>query len=387
MTERLYYKDSELHFFEAEVLSCEKNKDVFSVVLDKTAFFPEGGGQPSDTGKIGDASVFDVQEENGKIVHYCKEPLNVGESYSCAVDWKRRFTLMQNHSGEHIVSGIVHSLFGLDNVGFHMGESDVTVDFNGELSKEQLNEVEKRANKAVWENILFETFFPTENELKSLDYRSKLDLKYNVRLVKIGDIDLCACCAPHVKRSGEIGIIKLLDFTRHRGGVRVTMRSGEWALSDYSEKYEAVHGISNLLSVKQGEALSAVSRLSESFGAAKRELYDFKMQLVKADFEENIGKNNPIVFISAVYDGDMLKEFADCCVNGGAFLCAAFSGSDKSGYSYAVLSRTVDMKAFAIEMNTALNGRGGGRDGMIQGRVSAKKEEIIEFFNKKFRRD
>ena len=294
---------------------------------------------------------------------------------------------MQNHSGEHIVSGIVHSLFGLDNVGFHMGESDVTVDFNGELSKEQLNEVEKRANKAVWENILFETFFSTENELKSLDYRSKLDLKDNVRLVKIGDIDLCACCAPHVKRSGEIGIIKLLDFTRHRGGVRVTMRSGEWALSDYSEKYEALHGISNLLSVKQGEALSAVSRLSESFGAAKRELYDFKMQLVKADFEENIGKNNPIVFISAVYDGDMLKEFADCCVNGGAFLCAAFSGSDKSGYSYAVLSRTVDMKAFAIEMNTALNGRGGGRDGMIQGRVSAKKEEIIEFFNKKFRRD
>lgn len=387
MIERLYYKDSELHFFEAEVLSCEKKKDVFSVVLDKTAFFPEGGGQPPDTGKIGDASVFDVQEENGKIVHYCKEPLNVGESYSCAVDWKRRFTLMQNHSGEHIVSGIVHSLFGLDNVGFHMGESDVTVDFNGELSKEQLNEVEKRANKAVWENILFETFFPTENELKSLDYRSKLDLKDNVRLVKIGDIDLCACCAPHVKRSGEIGIIKLLDFTRHRGGVRVTMRSGEWALSDYSEKYEAVHGISNLLSVKQGEALSAVSRLSESFGAAKRALYDFKMQLVKADFEENVGKNNPIVFISAVYDGDMLKEFADCCVNGGAFLCAAFSGSDKSGYSYAVLSRTVDMKAFAIEMNTALNGRGGGRDGMIQGRVSAKKEEIIKFFNKKFRRD
>lgn len=387
MTERLYYKDSELHFFEAAVLLCEKNKDVFSVVLDKTAFFPEGGGQPSDTGKIGDASVFDVQEENGKIIHYCKEPLNVGESYRCAVDWKRRFTLMQNHSGEHIVSGIVHSLFGLDNVGFHMGESDVTVDFNGELSKEQLNEVEKRANKAVWENIPFETFFPTENELRSLDYRSKLDLKDNVRLVKIGDIDLCACCAPHVKRSGEIGIIKLLDFTRHRGGVRVTMRSGEWALSDYSEKYEAVHGISNLLSVKQCEVLSAVSRLSESFGAVKRELYDFKMQLVKADFEENIGKNNPIVFISAVYDGDMLKEFADCCVNGGAFLCAAFSGSDKSGYSYAVLSRTVDMKAFAIEMNTALNGRGGGRDGMIQGRVSAKKEEIIEFFNKKFRRD
>ncbi len=387
MTEKLYYKDSELRCFEAAVLSCEKNKDIFSVVLDKTAFFPEGGGQPSDTGKIGDASVFDVQEENGKIIHYCKEPLNVGESYRCAVDWERRFTLMQNHSGEHIVSGIVHSLFGLDNVGFHIGESDVTVDFNGELSKEQLNEVEKRANKAVWENIPFETFFPTEDELKSLDYRSKLDLKDNVRLVKIGDIDLCACCAPHVKRSGEIGIIKLLDFTRHRGGVRVTMRSGEWALSDYSEKYEAVHGISNLLSVKHGEALSAVNRLSESFGAAKRELYDFKMRLVKANFEECIGKNNPIVFISAVYDGDMLKEFADCCVNGGAFLCAAFSGSDKSGYSYAVLSRTVDMKSFAGEMNMALNGRGGGRDGMIQGRVSAKKEEIIEFFNKKFRRD
>lgn len=382
MTEKLYYKDSELYCFNATVLTCEKIEGAFLVTLDKTAFFPEGGGQKSDTGKIGDSYVFDVREINGEIIHFCKASLEAGKSFECSVDKERRFSFMQNHSGEHIVSGVVHSLFGFDNVGFHMDDDCVTVDFNGELSKDDLKEVEKRANEAVWSNIPFEVLYPSEAELKKLNYRSKLDLTENVRLVKIGDIDLCACCAPHVKRSGEIGAIKLSDFSRHRGGTRVTMRSGKLALCDYSQKYESVHAISNLLSVKQNEADSAVQKLLEGFNNAKKELYDFKMRLVKDDVNNAVKKSDMPVFITSVYDGEMLKEFVDSATKCGARLCAAFSG-ENGVYSYAVLSREFDMKAFALEMNTALNGRGGGRDGMIQGRVPAEKEEIIEFFNRK----
>lgn len=380
MTEKLYYKSSKIKKFTATVLSCEEGEKYFEAVLDKTAFFPEGGGQSSDTGKIGESRVFDVKELDGIIVHYCDLPLNVGEEYSVEIAWQRRFSFMQNHSGEHIVSGITHALYGYDNVGFHMENDTVTVDFNGELSREQLDEIEKKANEAVFENIDFTVLYPTKDELPGMQYRSKLDLTDNVRIVKIGDIDMCACCAPHVEKSGEIGIIKILDFTRHRGGTRLFMKCGSWALFDYRDKYTSIHGISNLLSVKASESFEAVNRLKEALFTSKRELYEFKIKCVLSDVE-NLSFDENILIINSCYDGDMLREFVDASIKNGAPLAAAFSGDDESGYMYAALSNLRDMNAFSKEMNGALNGRGGGRNGLIQGRVAANKTEIIKYFN------
>lgn len=381
MTEKLYYKSSKIKNFTAVVLSCIPSKGCFEVILDKTAFFPEGGGQPADCGRIGNATVLDTGEINGDVIHFCDSPLEAGKTVDCEIDWKHRFALMQNHSGEHIVSGIVHSLYGYDNVGFHMSDNTVTVDFNGELSREQLNEIEDRANSVVSQNVDFTVFYPDKNELSSIDYRSKLLLTENVRLVKIGNVDICACCAPHVEKSGEIGTIKILDFTRHRGGTRLFMKCGAWAQADYREKYTSVREISNLLSVKENEAFSGVQRLYDSLSLSKRELYEFKLKCVERDFEATIVNNGVSLNVNSLYDSDMLLEFVDISCKSGATLAAAFSGRDGEGYMYAVLGKSGDMNAFSKAMNTALNGRGGGRNGLIQGRVASSKSEIIEYFN------
>ena len=257
MTEKLYDKDSHLKEFSATVLSCEKSGENYSVILDKTAFFPEGGGQESDRGDIGEAAVLDVRIVSGEIIHCTDRPLNIGEEYACTLNWDRRFRNMQNHSGEHIVSGIVHRLYGLNNVGFHLG-AEMTVDFDGAISREQLLEVERLANKAVFQNVPIRAYYPDEKELKALDYRSKLELTENVRIVDIKGYDLCACCAPHVKKTGEIGLIKILDSFKNKGGERIFIKCGIDALDDYNDKYLNVQKISNLLSVKQYEAALAV---------------------------------------------------------------------------------------------------------------------------------
>ncbi len=380
-TELLYYSDSHLFEFDATVLSCEKEKNYYKVVLDRTAFFPEGGGQKADVGYIGNSSVFDVQIENETVYHYCKNELKNGEFCKCKLNEELRFQRMQNHSGEHIVSGIVHSSFGYNNVGFHMDENSVTIDFDGELTREELDFTELQANKVIYKNIPFKCWFPDENELSSLDYRSKLNLKENVRLVKIGDVDLCACCAPHVSTSGEIGIIKLLDFSRHRGGVRITMKAGEWALYDYKNKYENVREISNLFSAKQEDAFSAVQKYCDDNEKLHCDFIEFKNNVVKNDLKSLVINNGVSLKISSCYDNEMLREYVNSAYESGALISAAFSGDDENGYSYIVLSRAVDMKEFSQKMNGVLCGRGGGRDGMIQGKVSATAKQITEFFS------
>ncbi len=378
MTEKLYYKNSYIKDFDATVLGCVKNADIYEILLDKTAFFPEGGGQKSDEGYIGDAFVFDVQETENGIVHYSKTAVNINEEYNCKIDWNLRLRRMQQHSGEHIISGLVHSLYGYDNVGFHMEADSVTIDFNGELDRAQLDDIEDRANKAIYDNLSINCHFPDEKTLKTTDYRSKLELTENVRLVEIENIDLCACCAPHVKRTGEIGVIKILDFMRHRGGVRLVAKSGYDALKDYREKYKNIYEISNLLSAKQNETPSAVERVKKELDEAHRELYNFKLSVAQ-NVDININSNgNVSYFISNNFDSDMLRTVVNSGMNK-TRLCIAFSGSDSEGYSYIAGSLSLDMKNIAKLINTKLFGRGGGRDTMIQGKLSAVKEQITEF--------
>ena len=379
-TLRLYYQDAYINEFDATVLSCASVKNGYAVILDKTAFFPEGGGQKGDVGLINGLFVSDVQEVDGEIYHYTSEPLIEGSSVSCSIDWDKRFLRMQNHSGEHIVSGIVHSLFGYDNVGFHMEEGSVTVDFNGELTREQLDLVENKANEAVYANYKINSFFPAVEELGSYDYRSKLELTENVRLVEIENIDLCACCAPHVGRTGEIGIIKILDFMRHRGGVRLIMKSGADALVDYREKYRNVYEISGLLSAKQESVAEYVKRLIDETDSLKRQFYQFRLSVAQRDKESLKYTNDISYIITDGYDADMMREVANHGAKKTA-LCIVFSGNDESGYSYIACSLSYDMKRVAALINKTLNGRGGGRDTMIQGKVSVDKIGIVEILN------
>lgn len=380
MTEKLYDKDSHLKEFTGTVLSCERSGEKYAVTLDKTAFFPEGGGQQSDRGYIGEAYISAVQTENGEILHFADKQLYVGQAYDCKIDFDFRFRNMQNHSGEHIISGIVHRLYGFNNVGFHLG-AEMTMDFDGELTRRQLDEIEDLANKAVYENLPVKAYYPTDEELKSLDYRSKLDLKENVRIVEIKGVDVCACCAPHVKATGEIGIIKILDFEKYKGGVRLLVKCGADALRDYRGKYKSVLEISNLLSAKQPEVSAAVMKLNEQLTAEKAAAAALKKRLIAekaAGFAPDTDKT--AVFESGL-DIKELQLSADALCKKAGGIRGAFSGADGS-FAFAICGEEAALGDFFAKFKAEFNTRGGGRNGIRQGTVCADRAEIERFFTK-----
>ena len=381
MTDKLYEADGHIKEFSASVISCSEGERGFEVILDKTAFFPEGGGQKPDTGFIADAKVFDVQIKDGVISHFCDSPLEAGAVVECSIDWEQRFRRMQNHSGEHIVSGIIHKLYGFNNVGFHMGADDITIDIDGVLNREQLDEIELLANRAVCENVPVRAYYPETEDLPNIDYRSKLDLTENVRLVEIEGYDLCACCAPHVERTGEIGIIKLLDFINYKGGVRIHMLCGLDALADYNSKFKNNAEISNLLSAKKDETALAVSRLYDENSALKQQLSLMKKQLLqfKADAVTPVSGN--LCIFEDDTDTNTLREYANELLKRCGRICAVFSGNDTDGYRYVILSKAVPLRALAKEINAAINGRGGGKDDMLQGSATASRAVIEEYFS------
>lgn len=376
MTEKLYYTDSHIHEFSARVLSCEKAKKGFAVVLDKTAFFPEGGGQPADTGLIGPAAVRDVQEQNGEILHYTDQALTPGEVYACALDWETRLCRMQNHSGEHIVSGITHKLYGFDNVGFHMGAECMTIDFSGELSWEQLTGIETLANQAVRDNLPVRASFPDPEALSSLEYRSKLELTHDVRIVEIPGVDRCACCAPHVKRTGEIGLIKLLSAERHRGGVRIELVCGMDALRECRLMQENVTAISGLLSARRAKSAAAVERVLAEQARLKERVAELSMALAQLKAESIGYTEGNICVFDNVLDEVALRELVNLLVEKCGGMAGAFSGSDETGYLYIIGSKNIDLRERSREINAAINGKGGGTPEMIRGRAASTAEKI-----------
>ena len=265
MTEKLYYNDAYLKEFTARVISCDVSGDLYDAVLDKTAFFPEEGGQYSDRGTLGSAKVVNVKEKDGIIHHYADSALDVGAEVVGKIDFDERYEKMQCHTGEHILSGIIHSLYGLDNVGFHLGADEVTMDVSAPLTREQLDEVERLANEVIYKNVEVVASFPTQAELSAMEYRSKLDLYENVRIVKIGDYDSCACCAPHVKYTGEIGVIKILDSAKLRGGIRLFITAGRRAVRVFGEYYKTLQSASALLSLPKFEIVGGINKLLLDF--------------------------------------------------------------------------------------------------------------------------
>ena len=380
-TEKLYEKDSYLRSFDATVLSLETVGEDSLVVLDKTAFFPEGGGQYADRGTIGGFEVSDVQLKHGEIVHTVRGALSLGESVRGEIDFDLRFFRMQNHTGEHIVSGIIHRLYGYENVGFHLGDRDVTLDFNGELTREQLDEVETLSNRAVWENLEVRVCYPSPTELAALNYRSKLDLTENIRIVAVGDIDVCACCAPHVAKTGEIGQIKLLDFMRYKGGIRLHILCGEWALTDYGRRYEETLRLSNLLSVKQHELVDAVAELLHKNEQMKQEIRGLRRERLAMRLAGLSRVDGNRIVVLSPDEKDLVREAVNLLATLTLGVSIALAGDDHLGWRYAIKSESRDLSLVGREINAALGGRGGGSKTMIEGCFSASLDEIRAYFD------
>ncbi len=378
MTEKLYENDAYIKDFTATVLECINCEGFYKIVLNQTAFFPEGGGQAADTGFLGDVRVFDAQIEDGIIYHYTDTPLETGNNICGKINFERRFNFMQNHTGEHIVSGIAHKLFNVNNVGFHLGEELVTIDFDKELTRVQLNEIEYLANQKVWQNLPVKAYFPNDNELATTDYRSKKEIDGAVRLVEIKDTDICACCAPHVNSTGEIGIIKLLDCEKMRGGIRIVLKCGAFALNDYRNKYENISRISSLLSAKQENAAEAVEKQEEKCAIAKHNIYALKRQIV--DLLVLSANADTIYLFADGCDVKTLQFIADKMYEEFGGIKAAFSGSDNT-YTFVMCGEDAILQEFFVKFKSQFTVRGGGRGGMVQGSVSATKEEIESFLN------
>lgn len=384
MTEKLYYIDSHMKTFTATVLACEPVKERFEVVLDRTAFFPEGGGQAGDSGFIGDIAVFDTHEKNDKVVHYVNQPIPDGSVLDCRIDWEKRFRRMQNHSGEHIVSGLVHKKYGYSNVGFHMGADFVTIDFDGFLTPEQLAEIEREANYAVAANYKVTATFPNPEVLKTLEYRSKLELTENVRIVEIENTDICACCAPHVNSTSEVGLVKILSSGhRRRGGdgVRITMLCGLDAYENFVRTHDNNAAISMLLSAKREETAAAVERVLAEQERLKQRNAELCRALAHLRAETIEPSDGNIVIFNSVLDEPALRELINGAVTKCSGLAAVFSGSDEAGYRYIIGSRKIDLRAAAKQINSGINGRGGGSSEMIQGSCKESAENIQKFLS------
>ena len=378
MTEKLYYENAYIRFFAANVVEVTPTDKGHDVILDKTAFFPEEGGQSSDTGYIGDARVSYVYERDGIVHHLTDREPSLGEA-NCSLDFEARFEKMQCHTAEHILCGIIHRLFGLDNVGFHIGDDEVTFDVNGVLDREQLNKVEILANEAVFANLKIDTIFPTPDELSEIEYRAKLEITEGVRLVRIGDVDTCACCAPHVAYTGEIGMIKILDFMKHRGGTRIWMVAGKRALADYRLRYDNVKRISGMLSAPQPEIANVLSDYIAESDETRSALKQARLRIAELEAEKIQPTDASAVFYLPDFSIPELIAFSNVANKKIGKITVALSGID-GDYKYVISSNTTDLRAMAKDINSALSGRGGGRPEMIQGSFGATLGEIQDYF-------
>lgn len=391
--DRLYYQDSYQTAFTATVTRCSPGKDGFLVELDRTAFYPEGGGQPADTGFLNDARVFDVHEVDGAVLHQTDVSLKVGSSVEGRIDWERRFMLMQQHSGEHILSGLVNQLTGFQNVGFRIGTEGMTLDFSGELSDEDLAQAERLANRAVFENRPVEVLFPSLDERRQMAYRSKIELGDEVRVVVIPQADQCACCGLHVARTGEIGLIKILSNQKYKGGSRLSVVCGIRAFEDYALKNDQVNTLSVMLSRKTQEVLDGVEQLQMAVSDLKAENARLRIRLLDMkveDYAQALARNDKTGSLSP--DGsriylfeeeltpDDLRLLSTRVAERTGLITAVFSGSEGERYRFAVASRSEDMRIFGKQMNAALHGQGGGTPVLIQGSVSASRDDIRLWF-------
>ena len=378
-TEKLYYADPFLTDFTATVLDCQPDKNGYLVTLDRTAFYPEGGGQPADHGVLDGAAVTDVHEKNGVILHNVDRAVEIGKTVAGAIDWGRRFDHMQQHSGEHICSGLICKRFHCDNVGFHMGADIVTIDFNADISWEELLEIEAKANQYLYENHPIDIQFHRGAELEAIDYRSKKALEGDVRIVAFPGADCCACCGTHVLRSGQVGLVKFLSVQKFREGVRIELLCGKRALEYLSKTWEQAKAIGQRLSVKPVDSDAAVERREGELANLKLRCAQLEESVFESMAKEQAGKGNVLLFQPAMRP-DSVRRLMDAVSKTCGGLAAVFAG-EEGHYAYA-LGRAdgQDISPLVKAMNTMLHGRGGGRNGFAQGSVETERSAIESFF-------
>ena len=378
-TRKLYYEDSHLREFSAEVLSCVETEKGFEVLLDATAFYPEGGGQACDLGTLGGAKVLDVRERGEAIVHLCDQALKAGETVRGVIDWARRFDLMQQHSGEHMVSGAIHRRYGYHNVGFHMGSEVITIDFDGVIPVEDLPAIEAEVNAGVWANLPIRCWYPEPEVLPTVGYRTKRELPWPVRIVEVPGFDKCACCGTHVKFTGEIGLVKLFTSIPCRGGSRMEMACGKRAVELLTHAYDQNRQVSQAFSAQITETGMAARRMNETLEQEKLRYAALQKKLFALLAQSYVNCGDVLHFEENL-DSVQIRVLADAIADTCGGRAAVFSGTEETGYAFALVARDGDLRPFGKAMTAALNGRGGGKPIFQQGRVSARKEQIQAFF-------
>ncbi|MBQ7500265.1 MAG: alanyl-tRNA editing protein [Clostridia bacterium] len=378
--EKLYYTDPHLFDFSAIVTSCRKDGDRYAVTLDRTAFFPEGGGQQSDTGFIGDVEVTYVYEKNGEVFHVCGSSADVGRTYECRIDGERRLGFMKKHTAEHIISGIIHNRFGYDNVGFHLSENETTLDTSGKLTPEDIAAIELEANRVIQSNVEVRAFFPAADELADIDYRSKKEIDGDLRIVIIEGVDACACCAPHVYRTGEIGLVKILKYYSWKGGMRLHITAGLEAYRDYADKYDTLARIAKAHSCGIEDVEDMIAKTESGIARLKDELRKAEALAVRAVASSAASSEGEyFCYITDMLSPDAAVKLAEECA-GHKTVAAVFTGSGDT-YNFVICSKTASAKEFTDRLKQSIDLRGGGNDRMTRGRATAAKEDIEQLFD------
>ena len=373
-----YYRHPYIKELDTVVLCCHACKDGYELVLKDTIFYPEGGGQPCDKGTIQGVEVIAVQREKERIVHITKQPLAPGENVHCEIDWEYRFDLMQNHTGEHIFSGVVKQLYGYSNVGFHMGEY-ICADFNGNLTEENIEEVERRVNQAIWTNLCVQEILCSPSETAKYDYRSKISIEGTTRIISIDGYDMCACCGMHVKNTGEIGICKVINFEKSRNKTRVFLLSGRRAFAYLSHIHQENSSISKLLSAKPLEISTAVSHLQQRYVDVQKSYRTVSMEMMMKDADQ-IPIQDAIIYTSVLADSEGMRAFCNRCIEMGISTVMVIAKTEV-GYAYVIMSHTIDLLSIRAEFNAAIHAKGGGNHEMMQGSCTAGPTEISIAFH------
>ena len=376
-TKKLYDIDAYQEEFEATVLSCEKKEgNVYCVILDQTLFFPEEGGQTPDKGTIGEEEVVDVQIRDDVVYHYVTQQLEVNRVVKGKIDWQHRFSNMQQHSAEHIFSGLAHRKYGMRNVGFHLSNQIVTMDFDGVFTEEQLCEMEWEVNQAIVANVEIKTGYPSKEALEKIDYRSKIEIDGDVRIVEVKGYDICACCAPHVKRTGEIGGFKIQSAQKYKGGMRISFLAGFRALEEYRRKAEIISELSEILSTNQANLPEYVNKLKNQIYELKGKLSYAKQTMMESKLKEIPDSQLNVVLFEKDLDSAVMRMVVNQLMDKHGGVCGIFTGNDDEGYNYIIGSKTIDCREIATKLREELDARGGGKPQMIQGSVNAIEEDI-----------
>ena len=378
-TRKLYYENCHLYRFFATVLTCEEAKGGFAVTLDATAFYPEGGGQACDLGTLGGVPVLDVQEQGEAVVHLCAAALTPGEQVEGIIDEARRFDLMQQHTGEHIVSGIINRRWGYHNVGFHVGADVMTIDFDGPIPADALPEIEAEANAWVWKNIPLHCWVPTPEELPTVGYRTKRELPWPVRVVEVPGIDKCACCGVHVAATGEVGLVKLFTCVKFHQGVRIEMACGGRALAILNGAYDQNRQVSQAFSAKIMETGEAARKMNERLAAAEYRAAGLEKQIFDT-IAAGYAQKGDVLHIEPDLTPAATRELADrigSVCGGTAIVCGGAEGS----YCVCLVNKGGDVKALGDGLKQTFNARGGGKPGYFQGTLPATRTQIEEFFH------